>query len=691
MQRYLGILSSDTLNRDGYVIAFGALEDSIAKNAIEGIPSLIDHDFHRPLGWIFPYGILIEPKISKTVGNFFVCETDEDSKLIYPKIQDFWQRTHYERTKDYKDKFIELLNENYKVEGQFIEKGCVAYNLPNIVEKVFPSLFVKKDKDGLIYLKDILNEFDYVGSGIFKSKNEKFCIFCHQYFNRNLSLLNNYNTYFIDEFIRLNSNNDITLRIAIDKNLIGLSETYRGVLEFDYWWGPKFNNDISSIPNEVTRYESNEEQRFFSNVLGTEFWWKTDGNEKTLEIEEIREKPSLGIDKDSYGCRYIHSIYNNNKTEFIHFDGAIRLYSDEQILQRWEVNINKAGKNTTYTKLFRIDGKLELSDWKKLCILYYKGNPLLFEYFGINEEYENLRNETQPKNSQSNYTPYKINSDDGIRLFVSYHKKNQTYEKFERKIINPDIIKFENGDVINVIEYDIIEIEKYLKRNGGQFEYPNNINFVKPYDFVTNYPIVIHGSNKTDELIEKTLTAFKTIFQIQNNKLNKTIALTIGWEMKDFEVRLSVFGKSSEIVKWLNTLGKIPVEYENFKVWLSNQRKWIYDNYEYSERDFSHLLKDDGIFYIKRKAINNEYISFPKDEDKFYYEVNTNGDKELNKLIDEKAIFPSHIGLLKKISCTKTGENYLTSMTSKYLDTDVKMAIEEIKLLGFFWTDEEYQ
>lgn len=691
MQKYLGILSSDALNRDGYVIAFEALEDAIAKNAIEGIPSLIDHDIHRPFGWIFPYGILIEPKISKTVGNFFACETDEDSKLIFPKIQDFWQRTHYETTKDFKDNFIELLSENYKTEGQFIEKGCVAYNLPNIVEKVFPSLFENKDKNDLIYLNDILNEFDYVGSGIFKSKNGKFCIFCHQYFNRNLSLLNNYNTYFIDEFIRLNSNNDITLRIAIDKNLIGLSETYRGVLEFDYWWGPKFNNDISSIPNEVTRYESNEEQKFFSSVLGTEFWWKTDENEKTLEIEEIREQPSLGIDKDSYGCRYIHSIYDNNKSEFIHFDGAIRLYSDEQILQRWDANINKAGKNTTYTKLFRIDGKLELSDWKKLCILFYKGNPLLFEYFGVKEEYENVRNETQSKNSQTNYTPYKINSDDGIRLFVSYHRKNQTYEQFERRIINPDIIKFQNGDVINVIEYDIIEIEKYLKRNSGQIEYPNNINFVKPYDFATNYPIIIHGSNKTDKLVEDTLTAFKTIFQIQNSNLNKTIALTIGWEMKDFEVRLSVFGKSSEIVKWLNSTGKVPVEYESFKVWLSNQRKWIYDNYNYSEKDFSHLLKDDGIFYIKRKAINNEYISFPEDEDNVCYEVSINDDSELNKLFEEKVIFPSHIGLLKKLTCTKTGENYLTSMTSKYLDNDVKMAIEEISLLGFFWTDEEYQ
>ena len=691
MKKYLVILSSDVLNRDGYIIAFEVLVDSIAKNAIDGLPSFIDHDIHRPLGWIFPYGILIEPKISKTIGNFFVCETNDDSRLIYPKIQDFWQRTHFERTKDFKKKFIELLKENYKTEGIFIEKGCVAYHLSNVVEKIFPSLFESKDKDGLIYLNEIINDFNYVGSGIFKSKNGEFCIFCHQYFNRNLSLLNNYNTYFIDEFIRLNSNNDITLRIAIDKNLIGLSETFSGVLEFDYWWGPKFNNDISRIPNEVTRFESNEEQKYFSSVIGTEFWWKTDKNEKILEIEEIREKPSLGIDKDSYGCRYIHSIYDNNKTEFIHFDGAIRLYSDEQILQRWEVNINKAGKDTTYTKLFRIDGKLELSDWKKLCILYYKGNPLLFEYFGIKEEYEKVNNETSSKNYQTNYTPDKIYSDDGIRLFVSHHKKNQKYEQFERKIINPDIIKVQNGDVVNIIEYDIIEIEKYLKRINGQLEYPNNINFVKPFDFTTNYPTIIHGSNKTEKLIADTLTAFKTIFQIQNSNLNKTIALTIGWEMKEFEVRFSIFGKSSEIVKWLNSIGKVPVEYENFKVWLSDQRKWIYDNYNYSERDFSHLLKDDGIFYIKRKAINNEYISFPKDDDKFYYEVNTNGNKELNNLIEEKVIFPSYIGLLKKISCTRTGEDYLTSMTSKYLDTDVKMAIEEINLIGFFWTDEEYQ
>lgn len=690
MHNYLGILSSDSVNRDGTVITFEALEGGIAQTAVKGMPSLIDHDFHRPLGWIFPFGILIEPKISKTVGNFNICSNTEDRDLIYPKIQDYWQYVNYNSCKEHIDEFKILLGENFSPEGKFIHKGTVCYNLPEITYKIFPDLFSNTDKSGLVYLDDILADFEYKGSGIFKSKSSDFCIFCHQFFSRNLSLLNNFNTYFIDEFIRLNSNKEIKLRISIDPDLIGLSKTYMGFLEHDYWWGPKFNDDISSLPDQVTRYESNEEQKFYNNILGTEFWWKTDASEKTLEIEEIREKPSLGLDKKLYGCRYIHSIYDNEKKEFNHFDGAVRVYTEEQILHRWETNINKAGKNTDYKKLFRIDGKLKLSDWKKLCILYYKGNPLLFEYFGAKEEYENVQNPVKIQDGVLKYLPAKIKPEDGIRLFTSYHPKQSDYNSFERKVIRPDIIGRENGDSINVLEYDIIEIEKHLKRNGSKIDYPDEINFIKPFDFYTNYPIILHSSDNTPFLVQKTIEAFKTIFQIQNKTLNKTISFTIGWEMQDFEVRLSVFGKSSEIVKWLNTFDTIPADYLNFRLWLIKQRKWIYDNYDYHEKDFTHLLKDDGVFYINRKLINHEMISFPDENNENYFEIKTTGDAELTKFIDEKTVFASYMGIINKAVCTRTGLDYLTSDTSKYLDNDVRMSIEKIELAFFFWTDQKY-
>lgn len=690
MHSYLGILSSDSVNRDGTVITFEALEASTSETALRGMPSLIEHDFHRPLGWIFPFGILIEPKISKTVGNFNICNNTEDADLIYPKIQDYWQYVNHNSCKDYTDEFKVLLGENFSSEGRFIHKGTVSYHLESITSKMFPDIFTNTDKSGLVYLDDILAVFDYIGSGIFKSRKSDFCIFCHQFFSRNLSLLNNFNTYFIDEFIRLNSNKEIKLRIAIDPDLIGLSKSYRGFLEHDYWWGPKFSDDISSLPDQVTRYESNEEQKFYNNILGTEFWWKTDAHEKTLEIEEIREAPSLGLGKDFYGCRYIHSIYDTKKKEFNHFDGAVRVYTEDQILSRWETNINKAGKNTDYTKLFRIDGKLELSEWKKLCILYYKGNPLLFEYFGAKEEYESVQNPARIQDMAIKYLPAKIELEDGIRIFASYHSKRVDYKDFERKIINPDTVGNQNGDSSSALEYNIIEIEKYLKRNGGTLEYPEDINFIKPFDSYTNYPIILHGSENTENLVQLTIEAFSTIFQIQNKTLNKTISFTIGWEMKDFEVRLSVFGKSSEIVKWLNGFNHIPAEYKNFRQWLITQRKWIYLNYDYREKDYTHLLQEDGVFYINRQLINHEMISFPDQNNKNYYEIHTKGDAELTRFIDEKMVTASYMGIIRKASCSKTGQDYLTCETSEYLDDDVKMNIEKIELAAFFWTDQQY-
>lgn len=688
MHKYLGVLSSDTINRDGYLIVFEALEKSIADNATKGMPSLIDHDFHRPAGWIFPFGILVEPKISKTIGSFHMCDTEEDQNLIYPKIQEHRIYIDYKTCKDHLDEFKSLLADHYSDQGKFTQKACVAYYRTDIVKSVFPKLFDNLDKSGLIYLDDILKEFDYMGSGIFKSKNTEFCIFCHQFFNRSLSRVNNFNTYFIDEFIQLNSKENVTLRIAIDPDLIGLSKTHSGFLEFDYWWGPKFNDDISKLPNEVTRYESNEEQKFFSGVSGTEFWWKTDESGRVLEIEEIRESPSMGIGADSYGCRYIHSIYDNEKEEFNHFDGAVRLYSEEQILERWEASINKSGKNTDYTKLFRIDGKLDLSDWKKLCILYYKGNPLLFEYFGVKEEYENERPKPKTRNELDRCLPNRITSEDGVRLFVSYHNKTEDYSSFERKIINPDILRFENGDYLTTLEYDIIEISKYLNRIGERIDYPEEINFVKPYDLYTNYPIVLHGNNDTENHLNKTLQAFQAVFEKQNKNLNKTISFTIAWEMESFETRLSVFGKCSEIIKWFLAAEPIPAKYEDFRVWTVQQRKWIYETYEYSDRDFSHLLKEDGVLYIKRTSIDSSMISFPNDDDPEYYEIETKGNKELNALIEENTVKPSYVTLLTEVVCTKTGENYLTSNTSKYMDEDVTMGIKGMDLLGFFWTDE---
>lgn len=83
-------------------------------------------------------------------------------------------------------------------------------------------------------------------------------------------------------------------------------------------------------------------------------------------------------------------------------------------------------------------------------------------------------------------------------------------------------------------------------------------------------------------------------------------------------------------------------------------------------------------------------FEFIADGETEYIKIKKDTNKEIIQLLESKQIYLSKIGLIKKASCSKTGENYFSSNSSKYLDPDVNMVIEKIELLGLFWTDEEY-
>ena len=51
-------------------------------------------------------------------------------------------------------------------------------------------------------------------------------------------------------------------------------------------------------------------------------------------------------------------------------------------MARFEASINRAGKQSDYSKLFRFDGALPVSDWKRLLSDYFRGNNLIPEYLG---------------------------------------------------------------------------------------------------------------------------------------------------------------------------------------------------------------------------------------------------------------------------------------------------------------------
>ena len=400
----------------------------------------------------------------------------------------------------------------------------------------------------------------------------------------------------------------------------------------------------------------------------------------------------MGVGEEFFGCRYIHSIYDMNKKEFRHFDGAIRMYDEIKILKRWETTINKAGKDSEYSKLFRIDGNLLLADWKKLAILYYHGNPLIYEYFGVKEDFEELHNTKFEPTTFQQVMPYFIEKKEGLKLFVSYHPALESYDGFDRIVTNLDVVSWDNGERQSALEYDILEIKKILLREGEKLNFPDNVVYIKPYDFYTNYPTILHGSENTSELLKKTVQAYKLLFELQAARFDKIISFSLAWPMGDREVRLSVFGNISEIVKWLELNSEIPIERGDLKIWIKQQNKWLSENYEYYESNLFDIVKSDGIQYIKRRVINQNWIKNSHEESgklKFDLEI-PESEQDIHKEMTQGNIYPTYSAILKKVTCSSTGEDYFKSSTSKFLDNDVQMLIEEADLMGYFWTDRKY-
>lgn len=692
MRGELIIMNSDSVNRKHMMFTIGALEDAAFDNATSGIPALVGHDGLRPIGWNFPFGLYFKPYLTRLVAKYQLAENKDDFEVIEKAYLSTVSNRYHEECEPHRAELDKLIENHKTTDGRYAGLGCAAFIDSGILLRLYSELQLKLDKDGLIKLSDLLEQFEYLGQGIFKDKKKNLAIFCHRFFRRSLSYINNFHFEFLDQFMSLNGTKDISLRIALDADVVGLASSFNLREELEYCWGPPYSDDIKSIKPEVTTYETDSTQKFFSGVSRMQFWWKNDDNLKVLEAEELRDNPTNGRGSDQYGCRYIHSIFEFREEKFQHFDGAIRMYSTDEMIERIGKEINKAGKGAAYTKLFRIDGKLSISIWKLLITYYYQGNPLTYEYFGMKQEHERLFNDSTPfkKNVTQQYMPYQIENVDGLRLFVSYHKPSSIEQSFDRIIINPDYsLTIDRQE--QAIEFYALEIKKALNRIGEQLTIPDKIKFINVKDDFINFPTILHSTQGLQQKLEATISAYTLLFTKLSQR-DVTIALTLAWPLEDKEVRLSIYGRLTEINKWLLDNKEIPVDYPNFRSWVEKQGDWLRKGYERKESGpkMEDLISADGALFIRRRQVEQSWLQFRETNVGLEYEISFPKDAtELFRAFEQGELRPSLYYLVEKAHCSKTGEDYFTSLTSKALDDDVTCVITQAGSPSAFWTKNE--
>jgi hypothetical protein len=220
----------------------------------------------------------------------------------------------------------------------------------------------------------------------------KLVLFAHRFFRRSQSHKNKLNEYFLQSFDQVaNELSVLTPRLRLDPDLLGHADSVRSLMELEHWHGPKFSDDVESIPSGSTEHKAEDRIRYYEGVDKTQFWWKSPETRKedeaevlyrTFEAEELIENESAGLGGDRFACRYAHAEFSLASSAITHFDGAIRAYPATEYMERIEKNIDRAGKHSEYTKLFRFDGPLPVNRWKRLLSDYFRGNPLIPEYLG---------------------------------------------------------------------------------------------------------------------------------------------------------------------------------------------------------------------------------------------------------------------------------------------------------------------
>lgn len=399
----LGIFATDQVDRHGTCIPASELmgaEERARYAAHErgfppGNPTHIQHDLHRPIGWSQVLGHLVDGTMVRTIGLMNQVETDEEKADLAKLVAEFWQHHHRVGKESLRDELSERVAPASLQGASYHQLEAYSVARSGLAAELYPELFDRNselvDKDGLTDYCALVTRMECLQPGIFHDPERGLVLFAHRFFRRSLSHLNKLNDYFLASFDMTAKESRLTPRLRLDPDLVGHAQTLLHLMEREYWHGPKFSDDVVSIPPGSSEHKASDRVRYFEGVDKTHFWWKkleardqggTNVGYRTFEVEELIENVSGGLPDERYGCRYAHAEFSPAVSAITHFDGAIRAYSAEAYLERIEKTIDRAGKNSEYTKLFRFDGSLPVQRWKRLLSDFFRGNPLIPEYLG---------------------------------------------------------------------------------------------------------------------------------------------------------------------------------------------------------------------------------------------------------------------------------------------------------------------
>jgi hypothetical protein len=708
MHHYLAVATSDQINRYFSRFTPSALISAMWDTAMSGIPALLSHDSTRPIGWSHPFAVHFEPRLTRLVGVWLLPETPEESSALHRALLDHFAHELYEEHGADLERLRGMLTLHLRGAELGTVAECVALVEEGLAARACPQIFevAQQDRDGLVPLGSLVP----LGPGVFQVG--ELAIFAHPFFRRSMARVNTLNESFFDrlERVRTGGSSRVDAKIALDPDTVGLAATYRPHFEHEYWWGPRFDDDLTRIPAGITRHQANDRERIFHGISGAEFWWQSRDGQHIFEAEEIRDRPTALMRpweeqaEDMFGCRYVHSIVDEATGEIFHFDGAVRAYPERQMLERLDSDIARFGRHSIYTKLWRVDGTIAIPDWKGLLSDYFRDNHLVGEYLGA--PHEEIEPTVQDLNGAaegddgstkrdvvSSLVPYSMAAGGGVRVVPSCSEPRVEYSP-GRSIIPLDRFTID-GVAVPIVEADAIELRKALTRQGETLTISEGIGFLWCKDFYTNLPLIFHNGDG-DELsqsLRATLDAMRTLVAAWNrNEYDLVAAINVGFLLGGREVRLSVFGHATDLAGWLDSPWATPPTTETqLREWAEGVSTYLRTYAPAGDHPpLGDTLQLSGLLHIDRQLLDPGKYQFTYDAKQvslnFRLAIPTS-EVELCEAVVNSQIVPVLGSPVLASTCSQCGGSYFACGCSKLLDDGVAQEITDAGHPFLFWTD----
>ncbi len=685
MLEFSGIGMTDEINLYNQKFALDGLYSAYEQIWDEGVPSFFNHDHRKHLGWTKLSGIYLEPHKAYLTNTIYVGENEDEHEKLKYKSYNYLYKKHVDENRDKYDELKQKLGDFLSNSANPRWVNAVSFEDEGIVKRVIPDILVHIDKDGLIPE----NELTYIQPGIYEKNG--WLIFAHRFFRRGLSYLNTLNEPFLELLHKQNDN--LNFKIAIDMDCIGLLGTQQHEFEYQYWWGPKFNDNLDEIKPGVTVYENEHYDGLLSDTLKTEFGWYTQDNKKTFECEEITDIENISRSNEKlYGCRFIHSMLDETSGTPCHLDGAIRIYTDEKLLRRLDVNIKNSGRNTEYQKIWRVDGDISIPLWKELITHYYRDNMQIGEYFNgvdekINQVHTEKTNELQTcdeKNTLKEFIPVTISAGNGLRVNIFCDHLEDCKDANDIKI-RPYQFYIDSTGRNKFIESDSITIYKALINQGLSVRMPFCQN-VATEDMIYNFPIFVCKNNEIAEAVIQTFNNFCVAWNSNNDDRIISYSLKINYNTKS--IVLSFAGHIKDFIKWYgSTKYHVPVDEDGVAIWLKETYDFLNTYTPANNNPCLSVLKTKGGFLsFPKKFIPKRYIEKIVDEEKGLY-VKLKLSKDEIDIVTKNNISACAMFKVNNSTCSVCGKDYSTCSCQKFLNPNVTEKISKSKLLGLVWTN----